>query len=41
MLDVSDSKEDPIVLQDSLEAFRDFRAALFTCVAKCFSASTY
>jgi len=30
MLDVSDSRGDKIVLQDSLEAFRDFRAMLFT-----------
>ena len=33
MLDVSDSAEDNIVLQDSLDAFRDFRAILFTCAA--------
>ncbi|KAF8313875.1 hypothetical protein DL93DRAFT_2080813 [Clavulina sp. PMI_390] len=33
MLDMSnDGKEERIVLQDSLEAFRDFRSALFTCV---------
>lgn len=34
MLDVGESREDKIVLQDSLEAFRDFRAMLFTCVAR-------
>jgi len=39
MLDVGEAREDQIVLQDSLEAFRDFRAMLFTPLESCLNPS--